>query len=142
MDKLTITFTRPTCMVLDKVFDNYTYGFFQYILNYTYGKDGINRRGEDASKHIEEAVSEFADEVSAYILNSKDLTHSHDFCMDIDKWDRVVVFLRNLNIHSVALLTSVADGCPVSPSVANEYLHILEVVSHKIITIRENRSGQ
>lgn len=137
MDTLTITFTRPTCMVLDMLFENYTDGFFKYILNYTYGQDGLVKKSEEACDCIEEAVSEFADKISDYLKHPT--THYWKFCMEIDKWDRVAVFLRTLNLHTVALLTSTAQGGKVPLSVANEYLHMVEVASHKIITIRENK---
>ena len=137
MDTLTITFTRPTCMVLDMLFENYTDGFFKYILNYTYGKHGLVKKSEEACNCIEEAVSEFADKVSDYLKHQS--TPYWKFCMEIDKWDWVVVFLRNLNLHTVALLTSTAQGGNVPLSVANEYLNMIEVASYKIVTIRENK---
>ena len=137
MDTLTITFTRPTCMVLNMLFENYTDGFFKYILNYTYGQDGLVKKSEEACNCIEEAVSEFEDKISDYLKHQH--THYWKFCMEIDKWDRVVVFLRNLNLHTVALLTSTAQGGKVPLSVANEYLNMIEVASYKIIAIRENK---
>ena len=140
MDKLTITFTRPTCMVLDMLFENYTDGFFNYILNYTYGKDGLVKKSEEACDCIEEAVSEFADKISDYLKHQH--THYWKFCMEIDKWDRVVVFLRNLNFHTVALLASAAHGEEVPFPVAQEYLDIVRAAYRKIILARENKVAE
>ena len=140
MDKLTITFTRPTCMVLDMLFENYTDGFFKYILNYTYGQDGLVKKSEEACDCIEEAVSEFADKISGYLKHQS--THYWKFCMEIDKWDRVVVFLRNLNFHTVALLASTAHGEEVPFPVAQEYLDIVGAAYRKIILARENKVAE
>ena len=140
MDKLTITFTRPTCMVLDMLFENYTDGFFKYILNYTYGKDGLVKKSEEACDCIEEAVSELEDKISGYLKHQS--THYWKFCMEIDKWDRVVVFLRNLNFHTVALLASTAHGEEIPFPVAQEYLDIVRAAYRKIILARENKVAE
>lgn len=140
MDKLTITFTRPTCMVLDMLFENYTDGFFKYILNYTYGKDGLVKKSEEACNCIEEAVSEFEDKISDYFKHQH--TYYWKFCMEIDKWDRVVVFLRNLNFHTVALLASTAHGEEVPFPVAQEYLDVVRAAYRKIILARENKVAE
>lgn len=140
MDKLTITFTRPTCMVLDMLFENYTDGFFKYILNYTYGKDGLVKKSEEACDCIEEAVSEFSDAVDSYVKHP--MSYYWNFCMEIDKWDRVVVFLRNLNFHTVALLASTAHGEEVPFPVAQEYLDVVRAAYRKIILARENKVAE
>ena len=137
MDKLTITFTRPTCIVLDMLFENYTDGFFKYILNYTYGKGGLVKQSEEACDCIEEAVSEFSDAADSYVRHH--MSYYWDFCMQIDKWDRVDVFLRNLNFHTVALLASAAHGEEVPFPVAQEYLDIVRAAYRKIILARENK---
>lgn len=62
--------------------------------------------------------------------------------MEIDKWDRVVVFLRNLNFHTVALLASTAHGEEVSFPVAQEYLDIVRAAYRKIILARDNKVAE
>lgn len=136
MDKLNISFTRPVCTVLDLLFENYTNGFFNYILNYTFGKDGLNKKSEEACNKIEEAVSEFEDGIHAYLSDSNGGYYC-DFCMDIDKWDRVVVFLRNLNFHTVALLASAGHQCVIPFPVVYEYLELVKVAYKRIIDERE-----
>lgn len=140
MDKLTITFTRPTCVVLDMLFENYTDGFFKYILNYTYGKDGLVKKSEEACNCIEEAVSDFSDRIEVFLKSSD--AYCWSFHMSIDKWDRVVVFLRNLNFHTVALLASTAHGEEVPFPVAQEYLGIVRAAYRKIILARENKVAE
>lgn len=137
MDKLTVTFTRPTCMVLDMLFESYMDGFFKFILNYTGGMDGLNNKRDEACEIIEEAVSELADGISKYL--SCPTSYYYNFGMEIDKWDRVIVFLHNLNFHTVVLLASTAHGEEVPFPVAQEYLDIVRVAYRKIILARENK---
>ena len=135
MDKLNVPFTRQTCEVLDILFNNYTVGFFNYILNYTFGKDGLNKKSDEACEKIEEAVSELEASICVYLKESE--LYYGDFCMDVDKWDRVVVFLRNLNYHTVALLVSAGHNCIVPTPLVREYLDIVQVAYRIIIDRRE-----
>lgn len=135
MDKLTVTFTRPTCMVLDMLFESYMDGFFKFILNYTGGMDGLNKKRDEACEKIEEAVSELEASICVYLKESE--LYYGDFCMDIDKWDRVVVFLRNLNYHTVALLVSAGHNCIVPTPLVREYLDIVQVAYRIIMDRRE-----
>lgn len=139
MDKMNVTFSRAICEVLDKVFSHYTNGFFNYILNYTFGEDGRVKRSEDSCECIEEAVSELEDGIER-LLSMPDKYPWEVFCMDIDKWDRVIVFLRSLNIHTVSLLISDAVNTQIPDEVAQEYLDIVGVAYRHIMFCRDRHS--
>lgn len=135
MDKLTIYLSRPTCEVLHMITSHYTVGMFNYILNYSVTGGGMHRYSEEACNHIEEAVSDFNDAIDDYVIKGP-ITPYAPFTMDVDKWDRVCVFLMSLNVHHVALLTSVAIKEEVPLDVAMEYLNIVMVANNIIYGAR------